>query len=464
MMARMIPESIKMKLKKRLEESCAGSDDKKEVIKRIRERLRARLNEAKSDSFDKRFIERIREKLRARLNEARGNSSNRKLIERIRERLRARMSEASDSSDYDRGFIKRIRRRLEERMRKRSSISEELKEKLRERLRRRLRGISERKEGSIIERIQRRIRANRLSEGMAERSYDRGYIERIRRRLEERMNKRISISEELRKRLRDRLAKLRKRGDDDNIRRIGREGISEDLRRKLRERLAKLRESRDSDIIEKIRERVRLRRALSEGSSSIGNSRIMSLHDVDFGRDKIDMMLKSVKSSRMGECVSGRDLEFYRRALRRLKEESERRKAMLKEAYKVIKRVEELGGIDKIEESLRLAHDTIVKAGSKMFKEAVDKLSAETGVKKDEAAKILRKLGLKEAKEVLKKGIKKVNEKKTEVVPVSGLAKDEDNSPIIAKRLAERLASGSGASSLVSLKEMTEAAFGQKLG
>ena len=415
MMARMIPESIKMKLKKRLEESGAGSDNKKEVIKRIRERLRAKLNEAK------------------------GDGSNKKIIERIRERLRARMDEARGSGGYDREFIRRIRRKLEERMRKRSGVLEELREKLRERIRRRMGDISEeRSEGSVIERIRSRMRARRLGEGRAECSYDRKYIERIRRRIEERMNRSV--------------------------------GISEGLRRRLRERLAKLRERRDGGIIERIRERVRSRRVLSEGGSFIGNSRMMNLSDAGFDEeevedilDRIDMLLKSAKSNRIGEGISGKDLEFYKRALRRLKEESEYRKAMLKDAYKVIKRVEELGGIDKIEESLKLAYDTIVKTGSKMFKEAVDKLSAETGVKKEEAAKILRKLGLKEAKEVLKKGVKKVKDNKPEVVPVSGLVKeDEGDSPVIAKRLAERLARVGEIPGIGSLKEMTEVVFSKK--
>jgi hypothetical protein len=389
MMAKMIPESIKMKLKKRLEESNADSDNKKEVIKRIRERLRAKLNEARSGSSDRRFIE-------------------------------------------------RIRRRLEERMRKRSSVSEELREKLRERLRKRLGDISESKGSSIIERIRRRVRASRLSEGRMERSYDRGFIERIRRRLEEQMNRRV--------------------------------GISEELRRRLRERLARVSECRGSGVIERIRERVRSRRVLSEGGSSIRNPRMMNLLDAGFDEeevedilDRINMLLKSDKSNRMGEGVSGKGLEFYRRALRRLKEESERRKAMLKEAYKVIKRVEELGGIDKIEESLRIAHDTIVKAGSKMFKEAVDKLAVEAGVGKDEAAKILRKLGLKEAKEVLKKGVKRVRDNKPRVVPVNGLVKeDEGDSPVIAKRLAERLSRVQEMPGVGSLKEMTEVMFSKK--
>jgi hypothetical protein len=400
MMARMIPESIKMKLKKRLEESCAGSDDKREVIERIRERLRARMNEAKSDSFD-------------------------------------------------RGFIKRIRRRLEERMRKRGSVSEELREKLRERLRRRLRGISERREGSIIERIRRRMRAGRMSEGRMERGYDRGFIEHIRRRLEERMNKRVGISEEL--------------GE-----RTGCVGVSEELRRRLRERLARVSERRDSSIIERIRERMRSRKVLSEGGSSIRNPRIMGLsdagydeEDIEMVSDKIERLLRSRR--RIGEGKIDKRLEVYGAVIRKLKKESERRRAMLKEAYKVIKRVEELGGIDKIEKSLKLAHDTIVKAGSKMFKEAVDKLAVEAGVDKEEAAKILRKLGLKEAKEMLKKGVKKVKEKKTEVIPVSGLVKEESDSPIIAKRLAERLARGNEIPGMSGLKEMTEAVFDKKL-
>jgi hypothetical protein len=70
---------------------------------------------------------------------------------------------------------------------------------------------------------------------------------------------------------------------------------------------------------------------------------------------------------------------------------------------------------------------------------------------------------LKEAREVLKKGVKKIKEKKTEVIPVSGLVKEESDSPVIAKRLAERLASGHEIPGMSSLKEMTEAVFDKKL-
>jgi hypothetical protein len=298
-----------------------------------------------------------------------------------------------------------------------------LREKLRERLRRRLGNISERREGSIIERLQERVRARRLSEGRIGRGYDSDIADRIRRRLEERMSRYKSGSE------------------------MGEGKVSDEVRRL-----------------------VRAKKGLYESRGSLETFPMTRLSDTDYDEEGIENVLGETDRllgsgpHYMKESVSSRKLEIYKKALGKLKEESERRKLLLKEAYKIVKRVEELGGIDKIEKSLKLAHDAIIKAGSKMFKEAVDKLAVEAGVDKDEAAKILRKLGLKEAKEVLKKGVKRGKEKRTEVIPVSGLVKEEDISPVIAKRLAERLSGGPEANGLVNLKEMTEATFGRKLG
>jgi len=355
MMARMIPESIRMKLKKRLEESCMSEDDKRKIVERIRRRLRAKLDEVNnSDDSGSRLIDRIRRKIEERLRGRRDRSELRqKLLERLRARMRSRLEE-NNSGDR---LVDRIR-----------------------------------------ERINRRIRLKKMVE------------------------------------------------NHESILR---------LRKRLRERL----ERKDS-IIERIRRRMRARKELEEGIGS--PSRFRKLSDADYDGEDIEMRLLR-SGRRIGEGKVDKMLEVYGAVIRRLKRESEYRKAMLREAYKVIKKVEELGGIDKIEESLKLAHDTIVRTGSKMFKEAVDKLSAETGVKKEEAAKILRRLGLKEAKEVLKKGVKKVKDNKPEVVPVNGLVKeDEGDSPVIAKRLAERLARVNEMPGIGSLKEMTEVMFSKK--
>jgi len=439
-MARIIPESIRMKLKKRLEESrMSGGSEKKKVIDRVRERLRARFKEArKSNKFDTSYIDRIRRRLEERMSRRKGGSV---LREKLRERLRRRLENISEhrESRIERGYdvADRIRRRLEERMsrRKGGSVLREklrerlnerrgsglvLREKLRERLRRRLGNISEHRESSIVERMRERIRARRLGEGRIERG---DIADRIRRRLEERMSRYKGGSE------------------------MGEGSVSDEVRRL-----------------------VRAKKGLYERIGSLKTFPMTRLSDTDYDEEGIENVLGETDRllgsghRYMKESINSRKLEIYKKALSKLKEESERRKLILKEAYKVVKRVEELGGIDKIEKSLKLAHDAIIKAGSKMFKEAVDKIAVEAGVGKEEAAKILRKLGLKEAKEVLKKGGKKIKEKKTEVIPVSGLVKEEGISPVIAKRLAERLSGGPEANGLVNLKEMTEATFGRKLG
>ena len=245
-MARMIPESIRMKLKKRLEESCMSEDDKRKIVERIRRRLRAKLNEVNnSDDSGSRLIDRIRRKIEERLRGRRDRSElRRKLLERLRARMRSRLEE-NNSGDR---LIDRIR-----------------------------------------ERINRRIRLKKMVEN------------------------------------RESILKLRKR-----------------LRERLRERL----ERKDS-IIERIRKRIRARKELEEGIGS--PSRFRKLSGVDYDEEDTEMRLRR-SGCRIGEGKVDKMLEVYGAVIRRLKRESEYRKAMLREAYKVIKKVEELGGIDKIEE------------------------------------------------------------------------------------------------------------------
>jgi len=190
-----------------------------------------------------------------------------------------------------------------------------------------------------------------------------------------------------------------------------------------------------------LRERIRrrIREKLLEGSRRLGERSV-----------RLGMR------SRDGD-VSGRSRmveAFLRRRVARLERELERKTRLLKEAYKVVRRVEELGGIDKIEKAMRLAYDTIVKAGSKAFREAVERLARETGVDKRKAAVLVKRVGLKEARDILRKGGKR--DIGTKTIIVEGMVKQDEQLPILAMRVAERLSKQVEVTAPKDLKDLGE--------
>ena len=153
------------------------------------------------------------------------------------------------------------------------------------------------------------------------------------------------------------------------------------------------------------------------------------------------------KAEDNSESLCEAKLRLLRKRVLMLQEALERRTKLLKEAYKVVKKVEELGGIEKIEEALKRSCEVLLAAGNKIFKENVDRLVAETGEDRERVKEVLRKYGLKEARRVLsKKG-----EKLTEVVSVSTLS--EEDGPSLARRLAEKFAVGGGVKGVVLQEE-----------
>ena len=152
-----------------------------------------------------------------------------------------------------------------------------------------------------------------------------------------------------------------------------------------------------------------------------------------------------------------RRLELFRMRNARLREELERKREILKEAYKIVRRVEELGGLQKIEEAMKIARDTIVKAGAKLFKEAVDMLAAETGVSKTKVSELIKKVGLKEAREILKKGGRVREGAKT--IIVEGIGEKKEQMPALGVRIAERLSKSVAVENPKDLKGLNEAVF-----
>jgi hypothetical protein len=270
---------------------------------------------------------------------------------------------------------------------------------------------------------------------MGERRVPEEIKERLREKVREKVQKEkegtdkerrsFALTEEMRRKIRER---IRQRLLESRKERRGEgTGLREELRRKIRERLLRLREGEDRFS--------RLRR-----SSIGGRSPRLGFGDFD---------------GESGLCE--KRLELLRMRNARLREEIERKREILKEAYKVVKRVEELGGIQKIEEAMKIAQDTIVKAGTKLFKEAVDMLAAETGVDKAKVSELIKKVGLKEARDILKKGGKVREGAKT--IVVEGVEEKKEQVPALGARIAERLSKSVAVENPKDLKELSEAVF-----
>ncbi len=140
--------------------------------------------------------------------------------------------------------------------------------------------------------------------------------------------------------------------------------------------------------------------------------------------------------------VDGKDrdsmlLENYKKRVRKLREELDRKERLLEKSWKVIKRIDELGGICKVEEALKRSYAVMVALGNQLFKEGVDRLSAEAGVSKEKAGGLIKKHGLKEARELLAKVRKP--DKREEKVVITERVVDREERAGLAERLARRI-------------------------
>jgi len=341
-----------------------------------------------------------------------------RIPENIKERLRKRLGESVGKKDNI-GI-------LERRMR----LSENLRERLRARM-------LESKD-SVRDRIRARMRA-RLFEGSS------GVRERIRRRL---LESRGSLRAMLRERIRQRL--IERRVGSSLVRprlveSVGRSGIREKIRQRIRERLFEGR-----NVMRFMRGVVRSR--VVGDRIGLGERRLAGLRRATLRERLARLSDRGIVSERSGIREA-----FLRRRVERLERELGRKTKLLKEAYKVVRRVEELGGIDKIEEAMRLAYDTIVKAGSKAFKEAVEGLAREAGVDRKEVAEVVKKVGLKEAREILKGGKKGKSVAKT--IIVEGMGERKEQVPVLAMRVAERLSKQVEVGNPGDIRDLSEAVF-----
>lgn len=233
------------------------------------------------------------------------------------------------------------------------------------------------------------------------------------------------------------------------------------LRAKLRERLL---ESRMDALRRRIRARLLERRGILGRfyRRSLLERRLGS----GLGRRRLgDVLLRSCLAERVGFGGMRRrdgvrileDRSVLRVRLARLEKELKRKTQLLKEAYKIVKRVEELGGIDRIERAMMLAYDTLIKAGSKVFKESVEKLAGETGVDKKKVALLVKKVGLKEAREILRRGKKR--DIGTRTIIVEGMSEPKEQFPVLAMRVLEKLSKRVDVSNPSDIKNLSEVVF-----
>jgi len=259
------------------------------------------------------------------------------------------------------------------------------------------------------------------------------------------------IKERLKKKLKERLQEKEKEGEGKRL------VLTEEMRRRIRERIRqRLLESREERKLEGTGLREELRGKIRERLLKLGE-----------GEDRFSRLRRSsiwwrplglgFRGSGGESSLCERRLELFRMRNARLREELERKREILKEAYKIVRRVEELGGLQKIEEAMKIARDTIVKAGAKLFKEAVDMLAAETGVSKTKVSELIKKVGLKEAREILKKGGRVREGAKT--IIVEGIGEKKEQMPALGVRIAERLSKSVAVENPKDLKGLNEAVF-----
>ncbi len=335
----------------------------------------------------------------------------------VKVRLKKKLSESvRDKGIFSReGVRERIRRRLKERL-------QESRVRLRNRLRRRL--LENRLRESIRNRLRRSLLENRL----------RG------RRL-------FESGDMLRESIRDRLRSRRLFENRVGLRRGILEG-NDNVRNRIRDCMRKRMRMRSREKFQEsgVGLRDRLRRRLFESGVGL-RSRLLE------GRER--SMVRFMGMRELGE----RRNEVLKRRNEVLERELRRKTRLLKEAYKIVRRVEELGGIHKIESAMRLAHDTIVKAGTKLFKEAVNGLSVETGIERKKVAGLVKKVGFKEARDILKRRKEGRRGNTPKTIIVEGIDNRREQLPVLGVRLVERLSKSVEAGNPSDLKQLGASVF-----
>lgn len=160
--------------------------------------------------------------------------------------------------------------------------------------------------------------------------------------------------------------------------------------------------------------------------------------------------IRKVLGEKLEEKEDGdsRRVEILKKRIRALREEVERKDKLLKEASVIMRKVEELGGLKKVKEALNRSYKVMVALGNQLFKENVERLAVEEGISRKEAEKLIKKYGMKEARELLRRvskerkdrveGLKKVDEAKVVAVDI-GVGDRGNLGFRVAKRIEEMM-------------------------
>lgn len=249
-------------------------------------------------------------------------------------------------------------------------------------------------------------------------------VEKLLREKQELERKLVSLTEnvmELEKRLKEAEEKVIQKSEDRKVRE-GRE-----MEKTVREQV-----DRDNEVFQRI---------LAREIEKLGDLVVekLKVSEEDISASSLVGVLRKIRKV-LSEGLGGdrKDVreDFYRRRIKQLIEKLREKEEVLKKASVVLRKVEKLGGVEAIEKALNESYKVMVAIGNQLLKENAERLSVEGGISRKEAVKLIKKHGLKEAKEIVRKmrGKRLVERVEREVVAVE----DRGERKTLAEKIAER--------------------------
>lgn len=250
-------------------------------------------------------------------------------------------------------------------------------------------------------------------------------VEKLLREKQELERKLVSLTEsviELEKRLKEAEEKVIQKSEDRKVR----EG------REMEETKVREQVDRDNEVFQRI---------LAREIEKLGDLVVekLKVSEEDISASSLVGVLRKIRKV-LSEGLGGdrKDVreDFYRRRIKQLIEKLREKDEVLKKASVVLRKVEKLGGVEAIEKALNESYKVMVAIGNQLLKENAERLSVEGGISRKEVVKLIKKHGLKEAKEIVRKmrGERLVERVEREVVAVE----DRGERKILAEKIAER--------------------------
>lgn len=250
-------------------------------------------------------------------------------------------------------------------------------------------------------------------------------VEKLLREKQELERKLVSLIEsvmEIEKRLKEAEEKVIQKSEDRKVR----EG------REMEETKVREQVDRDNEVFQRI-----LAREIERLGDLVVEKLKVSEEDIS-ASSLVGVLRKIRKVLSEGLGGDGKDVreDFYRRRIKQLIRKLREKEEVLKKASVVLRKVEKLGGVEAIEKALNESYKVMVAIGNQLLKENAERLSVEGGISRKEAVKLIKKHGLKEAKEIVRKmrGKRLVERVEREVVAVE----DRGERKILAEKIAER--------------------------